>query len=133
MSKDANNVIRIPSNLKTNFFRYWVEFLTPIHHLNNKEKDVLAILIKNKFELSQRTNDAEIINKMLFDRDLANENAKQIGMSKVFYKAVISSLRSKGIIENKTEINKKLLPKALNPDDNSCKLLLYFDLSARDN
>ena len=45
----VNNVIGIPASLKGDFFRKWVEYLTPLHNLANREKDVLAAFIKARF------------------------------------------------------------------------------------
>jgi hypothetical protein len=53
----VNNCIRIPVSLDYQFFRTLVEFLAPLHHLTNREQDVLASLLKNRFELSYSISD----------------------------------------------------------------------------
>ena len=51
-TRRANNVIRIPTSLQGKFFRIWIEFLTPLHNLTNREKDVVAAFIKALMTLS---------------------------------------------------------------------------------
>nr|DAE29020.1 MAG TPA: hypothetical protein [virus sp. ctPYc18] len=41
MEVAANNVIRIPTSLKS-FFRYWFIFLRPFHKLTDREIDVVT-------------------------------------------------------------------------------------------
>ena len=55
--KKANNVVRIPTSLQENFFKYWFLFLKPFHNLTNREIDVIASFAKNRYELSKFIKD----------------------------------------------------------------------------
>ena len=49
----ADNVIRIPCKVNSNFFMHWFQFLTPFHHLTDREMEVAASLVKHRYELSK--------------------------------------------------------------------------------
>lgn len=126
-----NNVIRIPSSIDKDFFRLWIEFLTPLHNLTFKEKDVLAAFIKKRFELTKSVNDESLIDKILFSRENVAEVKKDCNISNSYYKLVMVKLRkTKAISDGK--INPKFIPKNLSFDDKSFQLLFFFDLNGRD-
>jgi hypothetical protein len=132
-SKRANNVIRIPTSLKGSFFRIWVEFLTPLHNLTNKEKDVIAALIKARFELSKGISDEAILDRMVInDTEVKAKVKEEAGVSDAFYQVILGKLKKTNVIAN-GKIDPKFIPKRLEDGDSSFQLLLYFDLDARDN
>ena len=45
-----DNVIALPTTLNENFFRYWVEFLKPLHSLTERETDVVVSFLKKRYE-----------------------------------------------------------------------------------
>jgi len=123
-----NNVIRVPASLHKNFFRLWIEFLTPLHGLTYRERDVLATFIKKRFELAKSITDEQLVDKILFSKDSVNEVKKDCNISKSYFKMVMIKLRkTKAIIDGK--INPKFMPKNLAYDDKSFQLLFYFDLN----
>lgn len=128
----ANNVIRIPTSLQGKFFRIWIEFLTPLLNLANRERDVLAALLKERFELSEKVNDEELLDKIVLGDDIREKIKTQLGISDTFFKAIIAKLKKVGIIVN-NRINTRLIPKHVTKDDKSFQFLLYFDLDAGDN
>lgn len=128
----ANNVIRIPTSLKGRFFRIWIEFLTPLHSLTNREKDVVAAFIKARFELSKAISDDDLLDKVVMSDDIKAKVKSECNVSDAFFQVILGKLRKTKIIHN-GKINPKFLPKNLNMDDNAFQLLLYFDLDGRDN
>ena len=53
MDKKINQaVIRIPCNLQE-FFFYWVKFLKPLHNLTEREIQVAAELLLERYEISK--------------------------------------------------------------------------------
>ena len=131
-NRDVNNVIRISCGLKTNFFRALVEFLTPIHKLCNREKDVLAALLKTRFELSKEISDEILLDKVTLSNETKERIQKEAGVSSSFYQVIISKLRRAGII-TKDRIHPKLIPKYLKSADDCFQLLLYFDFDTSGN
>lgn len=128
----ANNVIRIPTSLQGKFFRIWIEYLTPLHNLTKREKDVVAAFIKARFELSKSVSDNDLLDKIVMSDDVKNKVKAECGVSDAFFQVILGKLRRIGVITN-GKINPLLIPKRLKPEDKSFQLLLYFDLNAADN
>jgi hypothetical protein len=128
-NRAVNNIIRIPVSLDTNFFRAWVEILTPIHNLCNREKDVLAALLKARFELSKEISDQNILDRVTLSNETREKVQKETGVSSGFYQVILGNLRKAKIID-KNGINKKLIPKDLHPTDDAFQAVFYFDLNA---
>lgn len=122
-----NNVIRIPTSLKKDFFRIWIEFLTPLHSLTNKEKDVAAILLKERYKLSKAVNDPALLDRILLGDETKNTIKEELKITEAFLRVIFRKLKStKFIVDNK--INAKFIPKNLKDDDTMFQLLFFFDL-----
>lgn len=128
----ANNVIRIPTSLQGKFFRIWIEFLTPLHNLTNREKDVVAAFIKARFELSKAVTDDALLDKVVMSDDIKNKIKTECNVSDAFFQVILGKLRKTGIITN-GKLNTKFIPKSLKSEDKAFQLLLYFDLDERNN
>lgn len=128
----VNNVIRIPTSLKGKFFRIWIEFLTPLHGLTNREKDVVASFLKNRFELSSAIKDDVLLDKWLMSDDVKTKVKEECKVSEAFFQVILGKLRKTNVIVN-GRINKKFIPKGLDTDSDAFKLLLYFDLDEKNN
>jgi hypothetical protein len=124
-----NNAIRIPASLKGDFFRVWVEFLTPLHNLNNREKDVLASLLKHRFELSEKILDQKSLDTVLLSADIKAKIKEECNVSNAFFQVILGKLKKLNII-TEGRINPLIIPKKVNKDSDSFLLLLYFDLNA---
>ena len=127
----VNNAIRIPTSLKGNFFRIWVEFLASLHKLTSREQDVLAAFLKNRFELSESIKDETLLDKYLMSEDVKSKIKAECGVSDAFFQVILGKLRKTGIIMD-GRINPYLIPKKLNKDDKFFTLLLLFELDAED-
>ena len=109
------NLITIESNQKLkmspdgDFFRYWVEFLRPLHELTKREMDVLAEFLKVRYNLSR-----EIINSDRLDRVLMSEETKRdirrtCGISAKHFQVIMSKFRKNGVIRD-GKIHLNLIP-----------------------
>lgn len=128
----ANNVIRIPTSLQGKFFRIWIEFLTPLHSLTNREKDIVAAFIKARFELSKSISDDTLLDKVVMSDDIKAKVKEECNVSDAFFQVILGKLRKTNVIID-GRINPKFIPKSLNHDDKAFQLLLYFDLDGRNN
>lgn len=128
----VNNVIRIPTSLKGKFFRIWIEFLTPLHSLTNREKDVVAAFIKARFELSKSITDDALLDKVVMSDDIKAKVKAECNVSDAFFQVILGKLRKTTVIVD-GKINPKFIPKSINPDDKAFQLLLYFDLDGGNN
>lgn len=133
MKGRVNNVIRIPTSLSGNFFRIWVEFLTPLHNLTNKEKDVVAAFLKTRYNLSKSITDDKLLDKVVITNSSVKEQVKQeCGISNAFFTVIMGKLKKTSVIAD-NRINPKFIPKNINEKDGAFSLLLYFDLNENNN
>jgi predicted transcriptional regulator len=111
----VTNYIKLSSNPKLkmspegDFFRYWVEFLRPLHELTKREMDVLAEFLKVRYNLSK-----EIINTDRLDRVLMSEETKRdirntCGISAKHFQVIMSKFRKNGVIRD-GKIHLNLIP-----------------------
>ena len=78
-NKNINTTIsRIPTNIETNFFQYWVEFLRPFNKLTDRELGVLAELLKSRYELSKVITDEKVIDTVVLSMENRADVRKKI-------------------------------------------------------
>lgn len=126
MDGKTNNVIRIPCSLTSSFFKYWFSFLKPFHNLTNREIEVIAGFVKQRYLLSKVIKDEDILDKMVFDEDTKKKVMKDCNIPLSYFQVVISKLRKNKIIIN-NKINPKFIPN-IEDGSNNFKLLLLFDI-----
>ena len=121
-----NSVVRIPSSLSGSFFRYWFEFLTPIHNLTEREIDVITSFVKCRYELSKVVKDEELLDKVVMSEDTKRKIREECNMTVPHFQVILGKLRkNKLIVDNK--INKRFIPQ-LPENPKEFKLLLFFDI-----
>ena len=89
----ANNVIRIPANIKENFFRYWLEFLRPFHGLTEREMDVFSEMLRHRYELSFKVKDDIILDKLILGDEYRKRIIKDLGVSASHFQVMMSKFR----------------------------------------
>jgi hypothetical protein len=124
--RGVDKVIQIPSSLEKNFFRYWLEFLRPVHNLTDREIDIAACFLKKRYELSKKISDSTLLDQILMNEDTKKQIRTECNISLQHFQIIIGKLRKNKIIVNNA-INPRLIPK-INEENNSVHLLLYFDL-----
>lgn len=126
----VNNCIRIPVSLDYKFFRTLVEFSAPLHHLTSREQDVLASLLKNRFELSYSISDEVLLDKVLMSEDIKAKVKEECKVSDAFFQVILGKLRKENVIIN-GRINPLLIPKRLDKNDKYFTLLLLFEFDEK--
>lgn len=123
---DANNIIRIPTSLEGKFFKYWLEFLKPIHRLTDREIEVVELFLKKRYQLSKVVTDKELLEKVAMSEDVKKEIREELGITLAHFQVIMSKLRkNKVIIDNR--LNKKFMPNLTKKGD-TFTLLLHFEL-----
>lgn len=126
MNNKVNNIIRIPTSLNGKFFRYWLEFLAPFHHLTDREMDVATNLIKYRYELSKVIKDDSILDKVTMSEDTKRKIREECNITLPHFQVIMGKLRkNKVIVDGK--LNPRFIPN-INEEGDSFKLLLLFDL-----
>lgn len=128
MKGKANNVIRIPTSLKSNFFKYWFQFLEPFHNLTPREIEVIASFTKHRYELSKAIKDSSAldVDKILMSEDTKRKVREECNITPAYFQVIMGKLRqSKVIIDGK--INPKFIPNITEDDNGAFQLLLLFE------
>lgn len=121
-----NNIVRIPCSLDTNFFKLWLKFLKPFHNLANREIDVMAELLKHRYNLSKVITDPEILEKVTLGEDTKKKIREDCGIAVQHFQILMRGLKNnKMIIDNK--INPKFIPN-ITKENGYFQLMLLFDI-----
>ena len=125
--KGADSIVRIPCKDSGGFFRYWVLFLKPFHHLTDRESDVLVSFLKNRYELSKVINDNDILDKVVMSEDTKKKIREECDIALPYFQIVLSKFRkNKIIIDNK--INPRYIPN-VKEERGAFRMVLLFDFS----
>lgn len=121
-----NNVITIPTSTEGKFFRYWLDFLKPFHNLTDRETDVMASFLKQRYELSKVIKDQEVLNKYTMNEETKRKVREDCGITQTHFQVIMTKLKKSKMIDN-GRINPKFIPR-VEEDAKSFQLLLSFDL-----
>lgn len=124
LRKEINNIIRIPTELNLEFFKYWFEFLKPFHSLTEREIDVISSFIKLRYELGKVIRDETILDDVVMSEESKRKVREEAGVSLAHFQVIMGKLRKSGVIVD-GRLNHKFIPNI--DEGNSFKLLLYFD------
>lgn len=120
-----NNIVSIPTKLGTGFFKWWCIFLRPFIKLTNREIDVMACFLKQRYELSKKVSDPKMLDALVMNKRTIEEIIKECQISQEYFYVVLSNLRKRGIIKNDA-INPRLIPN-IRQEDGRFQLLILFD------
>lgn len=126
MERKPNNVIALKSSLSGRFFRIWLEFLRPFHKLTERETDVMAAFLKQRFELSKVVSDQEVLNKLTMSEDTKKKVRDDCNISQAHFQVIMTKLKKSKMIDN-GKINPRFIPR-VEQDAKSFQLLLSFEL-----
>lgn len=121
-----DNVVIIPTSLENNFFRYWLEFLKPIHKLTNKEIAVGSSFLKYRYEFSKVITDLPLLEKITLNEDTKRKVREDCGISQAYFQFIMTKLKKVKFIED-NKINPKYIPR-IKEESGSFQLLLSFKL-----
>jgi len=117
-----NNAFIVPVVDTLDFFKWWCVFLRPFISLSDREIDVIASLLKQRWELSKAIQDPSLLDTLTMDSNILKRVAEECKMTKQHFYVVISSLKKKGVIDG--YITPKLIPNL--KDDGTFKLTILF-------
>lgn len=124
--KQANNVIRIPTSIDTTFFRYWIEFLRPFHQLTDRETDVAAEFLKQRYKLSKVISDSDILDRVVMSDETKKKVREECKISLPHFQVIMGKLRKCNIILDE-KLNPRFIPN-ITEDKGAFNLLFFFDL-----
>ena len=117
-----NNAFNVPVTDMLDFFKWWCVFLRPFIPLTERETDVVASLLKQRWELSKSIKDSSILDTMTMSGDILDKVTKECKITKQHFYVVMSSLKKKGVING--HINPRLIPNI--KEEGAFKLTILF-------
>lgn len=117
-------VVGITTPLDWNFFRHWVDFLSPLHKLNKRDADITASLLYRRFQLSQIIFNDEVLDAVLLSPEQKKLTREEFKLSPQNFQVIMAKLRQKNVIVG-GRINKRFIP-MLTKDAEEYKLLIHF-------
>ena len=117
-----NNAFNVPVTKLLDFFKWWCVFLRPFIPLTDREIDVVASLLKQRWELSKLIKDPPVLDAMSMSSATLDKVAEECKMTKPHFYVVMSSLKKKGIIDG--YITPKLIPNL--KEEGKFKLTILF-------
>lgn len=125
-----NNIVTVPTSPGKDFFKWWCIFLRPFVSLTNREIDVIASFLKQRWELAQSISDPAILDTMVMNEITKNKVIEECGITQQHFYVVMSNLKKHKVIVNNV-INPRLIPN-IRRDDNGCfQLLILFKDKAK--
>lgn len=120
-----NNIITIPVAKEYDFFHWWCVFLRPVINLTNREIDVIASFLKQRWELSKSITDQAILDEMVMSDATKRKVMDECNISLQHFYVVMSNLRKSKIID-KGKINPRLIPNIRQDNDEYFQLMILF-------
>lgn len=118
-----NNIITVP--IDDDFFKWWCIFLRPFINLTNRETDVVAEFLRQRWELSKTTSDPASLDILLMSDETKKKVMKACNITQQHFYVVMSNLRKNKVLLG-NNINPRLIPN-IRKDDNGCfQLLILF-------
>lgn len=117
-------VVGITTPLNLDFFKYWVDFLAPLHKLHGRNAEITAFLLFRRFQLSQVIFDDEVLDAVLLSAEQKRLTREHFGISLQNFQVVMINLRKAKVIVN-GKINKRFIP-MLTKEAEEYRLLIHF-------
>lgn len=121
--------VSVPTDLNLQFFKYWVEFLRPLHKINPRDVDVMALLLYKRHQLSKVIHDEKVLNTTLMSSKIRKEIRTELNVSSSYFQVMLKHLRDKKAIIG-DQINPKFIPK-LDDTLGDYKLIVQFSFNGR--
>lgn len=119
-----NNIIMVPAK-GIELFKRWCIFLRPFIPLTNKEVDVMANFLYQRYELSKTVSDPSMLDTLLMSEKIKDRVIKESKISKPHFYVIMSNLRKNKVITGNA-INPRLVPNIRQSDNGVFQLLILF-------
>lgn len=132
VKRAIDKILPIKCSNAKEFFNKWIEYLTPIHHLTARERDVLVLILYKRYILSKGVFDSDIIDSMVLNDNGRTEIRTELNMSTVQLNGILARLTKlkilKPVYKQNGRINTYLTSPSFIPDynDEDFKVLLVF-------
>lgn len=126
---NLNNVIKIPVKAYGSLYRAWLEYLTPMHRMNNSAKNFAAYLLQERERLSKSISDDKLLYSVMMSRDSKKRIMEECGLSHSYFDILMKKFKKAGFIKD-GGINPIYIPKKI-PESGFFNVMLLFDLNEK--
>lgn len=127
-----NNVVTVPYGEDIDFFRGWCIFLRPFVKMTDRETDVMASFLKQRYELSKVISDQGILDSQLMSKSTANKVIEECNISPQHFYVIMGNLRKNKIVTD-TGLNPRLIPNIRVDDNGIFQLMVLFKRNPKTN
>lgn len=120
-----NNIITIPTSLDTDFFKKWCTILQPFVKLTKKETEVVACLLKHRWELSKHITDPVLLDAMVMNEETRRKVVEECNITLSYFYVMTSTFRKHKILIGDA-LNPRLIPNIRKDDNGTFQLLILF-------
>lgn len=136
----ANNIYRIPCSTMEEFYMNWIDFLTPVHKLTPKNKEILIAFLMLRYELAQSINNETLLEEILMNEDSKAKIKEKCNLKGNYFQVAMSTLAQQNVLiktvsddvrkKYKYKINPRILPDMQYTDNN---VILQFNFELKCN
>lgn len=98
------------------FYKNWIDILTPIHKLTTKNKQILLAFLMLRYELSQSINNEVLLDEILMNEDSKAKIKERCGLQGNYLQVAIYTLAQQNVlIKTLSEDTRKKYKYRINP------------------
>lgn len=120
-----NNAFNVPTSLEGDFFKWWCIFIRPFVKITDREADIIAAMLKQRYRLSKVISDPAVLDSQLMSSESKKKILEECGINLQHFYVVMGKFRKRKII-TENGINSKLIPNIRENDDGTFRLLVRF-------
>ena len=123
-----NNIIRVTTTPDKDFFKWWCVLLRPFVSLTNKEIDVIASFLRQRWELANKKNitDPSLLDTLLMSEDIKKKVQEECNITLQHFYVIMSNLKKTGVIVN-NRIHPRLIPNVKLNKEGQVILMILFE------
>jgi hypothetical protein len=120
-----NNAFNIPVDTSLEFFKLWCVFIRPFINLTDREVDVVASFLNQRFRLSKDVKDTAVLDTLLATDDVRQKVLEECNITLANFYVVMSGLRRKQVVKG-SKITPEIIPNVRADDNGVFKLMILF-------
>lgn len=120
-----NNVHIVYTGLNTDFFRKWCNVMRLLIPMTDKELNVVAAFLKQRWELSKIIYDPSVLDAQLMSDSVRDKIMEECDITRSYFHVLKSGLKAKNIIIG-NRLNPKLIPNVQKSDHGVFQFLMLF-------
>lgn len=120
-----NNLFKVLYSSSLEFFRWYCIFMKPFVNLTDKEQNVIACFLNQRYELSKETKNDATLDALLMTEDIKKRIIADSNISLQHFYVVMSTLRKKGIFKG-NKLVPEIIPNFKVDNSGVFKLMILF-------